>query len=161
TNFNVLLTNGSDNSVSSFSFVTLPGASPPIDGAAGTANVAYIVGSPGGSDFIGKLISNGSPLTTNDLVFAGGSRLALTAANYPNSVSGEPEGIFARIDPNNPTWVDLFLQDSDGVYFAIDQSGSATGSIASLSFTKIIGAGTNAPIATGGNLYGVSVAPVP
>ncbi len=156
TNTNVLLSDNNDNSVSGFSLVTLLGGNP-IDGNAGTANVVYAVGAPSGNNYIGKLVSNGTPLTTNDLTFAGGSRLALTAGNYGG---GEPEGILARIDPNNSTWVDLFLQDSTGVYFAIDQSGTSTGSISTLSFTKIIGT-AGLPLETGGALYGVSLAPVP
>jgi PEP-CTERM motif len=148
---NTLLTNSSDNTTSSFSFVTLPGGNP-ADGHAGSPNTVYIVGSPAGSNYIGKLSSGGAPLTTGDLQFAGGSRLALTASNY---TGGEPEGLIARIDPTNPTWVDLFLNDTSGVYFAIDKSGSATGSISALSFTKIIS--TTADTA----FYGIASAPSP
>src|SRR5436190_21488463 len=65
TNTNVLLSHNNDNSVSSFAFATLPGGNP-IGGTAGTANVIYAVGAPSGNTFLGKFISSGSPLSTND-----------------------------------------------------------------------------------------------
>ena len=146
---NTLLTNSSDNTASSFSFVTFPGDKS-VTGHAGGPNVVYTIGSPAGSNYIGKLSSGGAPLTTGDLQFAGGSRLTLTASNYGG---GEPEGIIARIDPTNPTWVDLFVNDTSGVYFAIDKSGTSTGSISSLTFSKIISASSDT------SFYGSASAP--
>ena len=146
---NTLLTNASDNSVSGFSFMTLAGGNP-ISGVAGSANTVYTVGDPSGNNYIGKLFSNGAPLTTSDLSFAGGSRLALSAGNYGGST---PEGVLAQIDPTNSTWVDLFIVAKDGVYFSIDKSGTSTGGIGSLSFSKIISNTADT------NFYGIASAP--
>ena len=85
---NTLLTNSSDNSVSSFSFATLPaGTAPaaPINGVSGP-NVAYVIGDPSGNNYVGKLYNDGAhglPLTTSNLVFAGGSRLPLIVDRRP------------------------------------------------------------------------------
>ena len=130
-----------------------PAAPPPINGVSG-ANVVYTIGDPSGNNYIGKLFNDGAhgaPLTASNLVFAGGARLPLTGAN---AISG-PEGLLAKVDPDNAAWVDLFVQNADGVYFAVDKSGTTSGSIASLSFAKIIGT-ANVPLPAGGNFYGIS-----
>ena len=75
------------------------------------------------------------PLAANELIWAGGSQLSLIPANFGTS---EPEGVLAKTDPDNSAWVDLFIQAKDGVYFSVDKSGSTSGSIAALTFTKII-----------------------
>jgi PEP-CTERM motif len=155
---NTLLSDSGNNSISAFAFAMLPGGTAPINGVMG-ANVVYGVGDPSGNNFLGKLYNDGAhgaPLAPNNLVFAGGSRLPLTGANAISS----PEGVLALVDPDDSTWIDLFVQNADGVYFAVDKSGTSSGSIASLSFTKIIGSGTNVPLATGGALYGISTAPI-
>jgi hypothetical protein len=152
---NTLLGPNSDNSASGFAFATLPGGTAPINGVSGP-NVIYTVGDPSGNNYIGKLYNDGAhgaPLTASNLVFAGGARLALGAA-----IPG-PEGVLAKVDPDNSAWVDLFVQNADGVYFGVDKSGTSSGSIASLSFTKIIGTGSNVLIPNGGALYGISSAP--
>lgn len=153
---NTLLGPNSDNSASGFSFATLPGGTAPINGISG-ANVVYTIGDPSGNNYIGKLYNDGAhgaPLASSNLVFAGGARLPLTGAN---AISG-PEGLLAKVDPDNAAWVDLFIQNADGVYFAVDKSGTSSGSIASLAFTKIIGT-SNLPLPAGGNFYGISSAP--
>jgi hypothetical protein len=146
---NTLLTNSSDNATSGFAFASLPGGTPPTNGISGGPNVAYIVGDPSGNNYIGKLYNDG---TTSNLVFAGGARLGL-GTSVPT-----PEGIVAKVDPDNSAWVDLFIQNADGIYFAVDKTGTSNGSISGLSFTKIIGTGS-VPLQTGGALYGISTAP--
>ncbi len=148
---NTLLGPNSDNSASGFAFATLPGGNP-ITGAAGTPNVVYTVGDPGGSLYIAKLFSQGNPLATSDLAIAGGTRLALTPANYGGTA---PEGIVALPDPNNANNIDLFIQASEGIYFGIDASATSTGSISSVTFTKIISNTTDTAF------YGIAPAPVP
>jgi hypothetical protein len=147
---NTLLTNSSDNSISAFSFATLPaGGAQPINGASG-ANVVYGIGDPSGNRFIAKLYSptGSSALTTNNLAFAGGSRLAIPS--IPSV-----EGIIAQPDATNAAWVDLYIQATDGVYFTIDKSGTADGSIAALTFTKIISTTSDTAF------YGIAPSPVP
>jgi len=147
---NTLLSNSGNNSVSGFSAVTLPGNASvqPINGVSGV-NTEYVVGDPSGQAYIGKLYtpSSGTALTTSVMPFA--SRQIITAA-----IPG-PEGIIANIDPTNSTWVDLYVVASDGVYFAIDKSGSPNGSFGTLSFTKIISAAADGST----TFYGIANAP--
>jgi len=131
---NTRLTGTVDNSTSGFAFATLPGTQP-ITGVNGTANTAYIVGDPSGNAYIGKLASvSGTPLTVDNLSQSNNliSRQIITAQ------IGTPEGIVAQIDPDNATWVDLFVQNASGVYFAVDTSGASNASFGTLTFTKII-----------------------
>ncbi len=148
---NTLLGPNSNNSASGFSFATLPGGNP-INGVAGTPNVVYTVGDPS-VGYIGKLYlpAGNSPLTTSSLQFTLGNNG--TPATVP--LSFRPEGMLAKVDANNSAWIDLFLQALDGVYFAIDKSGAADGSIAGLSFTKIISNSADTAF------YGLAAAPAP
>jgi len=149
---NTLLSNNADNSVSAFSFATLPaGGAQPITGVAGTSNVVYGIGDPSGNKFLGKLYSPtaSSALSVNNLAFAGGARLPLSIPT--------PEGIITQADPNNAAWIDILIQTADGVYLGIDKSGTADGSIAGLSFTKIIGSAADGSTA----FYGLAPSPVP
>ncbi|HEY4310892.1 MAG TPA: dockerin type I domain-containing protein [Pirellulales bacterium] len=126
---NTLLTPLSDNSTTAFGFVTLPGTQP-INGVAGTPNVAYVVGDPSGNAYIGKLYSaGGTPLSANNLTYA--SRESINAL-------GSPEGLSVQIDPTNSKWVDIFVQTSTGVYEAIDKSGSSNGDFGTLTFNQIV-----------------------
>jgi hypothetical protein len=126
---NTLLTPLSDNSTTAFGFVTLPGTQP-INGVAGTPNVAYVVGDPSGNAYIGKLYSSGgTPLSANNLTFA--SRESIGAL-------GSPEGLSVQIDPTNSKWVDIFVQTSTGVFEAIDKSGSSNGDFGALTFNQIV-----------------------
>ncbi|HUN81134.1 MAG TPA: PEP-CTERM sorting domain-containing protein [Phycisphaerae bacterium] len=148
---NLLLTNNSDNSISDFSMLSMAAGAgyQSIDGAGGP-NVMYGIGDPSGNNFIGKLYSpsGSTPLTANNLLFAGGARLSL--AGLPT-----PEGVLAKFDPNNPSWVDLYITTASGVYFGIDTSGSPTGSIAGMTLTKIIDPGANS------GFYGLAPSPAP
>jgi hypothetical protein len=136
------------DSISSFAMMTLPGGTQPINGISG-ANVVYGVG----DDFLTKsyVDPNKTPIVLAEL---------LPATKLAVSLAGVIEGIVAKTDPNNATWVDLFVQISEGVYFGIDQSGTSTGSIAGTTFSKIVGT-AGLPLQTGGSLYGISVSPVP
>src|SRR5262249_47617377 len=97
---NTRLSGTSANSTSSFAFATLPGTQP-IAGVAGAPNTVYTVGDPSGNAYIGKLYSaGGTPLSLDNLSFA--SRQIITS-QIPT-----PEGIVAKVDPDNPSWVDLF-----------------------------------------------------
>lgn len=146
---NTRLTGTNDNSGSGFTFATLPGTQP-ITGVSGSANTVYMVGDPSGNAYIGKLYSaGGTPLSQDNLTFA--SRQIITT-----QISG-PEAIVARIDPTNSSWVDLFVQNSSGVYLGIDKSGTSNGSFGTLSFTKIISSAADGST----NFYGLSFAPTP
>jgi hypothetical protein len=149
---NTLLTGNANSDGSSFSFQTLPGVgTQPINGVVGSANTLYDVGAPGGTAFIGKLYSPSgtTPLALNNLVFA--SRLTI------NNQIPEPEGITTQIDPTDPDWVDLYVQNANGIYFAIDKSGTSSGDFGALSFTKIISTAADGST----NFYGLSFAPSP
>jgi hypothetical protein len=125
---NTLLTPLGNNSVTAFSFTTLPG-SQPINGVAGTPNVVYVIGDPSGTAFLGKLYSpGGTPLSTSNLAFA-------STGNFAGL--GSPEGLSVQIDPTNSAWIDIFLQTTTGVYTAIDKSGASNASFGSLQFTQI------------------------
>lgn len=147
---NTLLSNSGNNSVSGFAAVTLPGNASvqPINGVSGV-NTEYVIGDPSGQAYIGKLYtpSSGTALTTSVMPFA--SRQIITTA-----IPG-PEGIIANIDPTNSSWVDLFVVAADGVYLAIDKSGSPNGSFGTLSFTKIISAAADGST----TFYGIANAP--
>jgi hypothetical protein len=131
---NTLLGPNSNNSASSFSFVTLPGGNP-INGTPGTPTVVYTVGDPS-TGYLGKLYlpTGNTPLTPSTLSFTNG--INGTPATLP--LSFRPEGVFAKADAANSAWIDLYVQAFDGVYFGIDKSGTANGSIVGLTFTKII-----------------------
>ena len=145
---NTRLTGTNDNSASNFSFVTLPGGGQSITGASGAPNTVYTVGDPSGTAYIGKLYSaGGTPLTQDNLTFA--SRQVIT------SQISSPEGIVTQIDPNNPAWVDLYVQNASGIYFAVDKSGTSNGSFGTLTFSQIVGNSSDT------NFYGLAFAPAP
>ncbi len=93
---NTRLSGTSDTSGSGCSFATLPGGTQPIAGVAGGANVVYVVGDPSGNNFLAKMYVDpaASPISTDELLFAGGSRLSIPSVTTP-------DGVLARIDPNN------------------------------------------------------------
>src|SRR5262249_39238161 len=79
--------------------------------------------------------AGGTPLSADNLTLA--SRQIIT------SQIGTPEGIVTQIDPDNSSWVDLFVQNASGVFFAIDKSGSSNGDFTNgganpLAFTQIV-----------------------
>ncbi|HVU86172.1 MAG TPA: dockerin type I domain-containing protein [Pirellulales bacterium] len=141
---NTLLSPIGNNSVTAFSFTTLPG-SQPINGVAGTPNVVYVTGDPSGTAYLGKLYSpGGTPLGASNLTFA-------STANF--SGLGTPEGLSVRIDPTNSSWVDIFLQTTTGVYSAIDKSGASNAGFGSLQFTQIVSSTSDT------SFYGLALIP--
>src|SRR5262249_43819105 len=131
-----------DNATSGFAFATLPGTQP-INGIPGSANTVYIVGDPGGAAFIGKLASKGgTPLSLDDLAKDDGMGHVknLVSRQLLSGQISTPESITTRVDPTDSTWVDLFVQNRTGVYFAIDKSGASDKDFGTLTFSKIISA---------------------
>ncbi|HEY2881642.1 MAG TPA: PEP-CTERM sorting domain-containing protein [Pirellulales bacterium] len=159
---NTLLTGVTDTSTSGFSFATLPvtAGSQPINGVAGTPNTVYILGDPSGNQYIAKGFSaGGTALGTGNLTLA--SRITLNTDQFDNSIPAKPigilspEAIVAKIDPDNSSWVDLFVQNANGVYFSIDKSGTNGGDFGALTFHQIINATGDT------SFYGLAPAPVP
>jgi hypothetical protein len=148
---NTLLGPSGNNSASSFSFVTLPGGDP-ISGSPGTPTVAYTVGDPS-TGYLGKLYlpTGNTPLTPSTLQFTNGTNGTPATLSLPF----RPEGVFAKADAANSAWIDLYVQALDGVYFSVDKSGTADGSIAGLTFTKIISNTSDTAF------YGIAPSPSP
>jgi hypothetical protein len=138
---NNLLTNYSGGqSASALALLNVPTG----DAAAKTQNgynVLYTVGDQSTAGLT-KYYFDGTMWQTANL------QVALNATNISN-----PTGIVATIDSTNPSWVDLYVSGTNGIYSYIDKSGDPLTGIAANSFTPIATPGTDQAF------YGIAFAP--
>ncbi len=81
-----------------------------------------------------------------------GPQVELNATNISN-----PTGLVATIDRNNPSWVDVYVSGSNGIYAYIDKSGDPLTALATTGCFTLIAT----PQTTNMAFYGMALAPAP
>jgi hypothetical protein len=132
---------GTDNeSASGLALLDLPTSASGV-GTQNGLNTIYTIGDSSVAG-ITKYYFNGTAWVTDN------TQVTLTATN--NVVN--PTGLIAVPDPSNPSWVDLTVSGSNGIFSYIDKSG-VTGAIPQNAFTDIDPAPANEAF------YGIALAP--